>query len=130
MQNSERKVTSTTPNILTHDISNEFNDCNSRKEVHFSELFSYSNLGTKLYVRNRNASDSFQPLGMNGNKSIQDFMVDSKIPKWWRTKIPLVTNTSGIAWVVGWRISEWAKVLEKDTRCIEICFATTLANSI
>ena len=57
-------------------------------------------------------------------------MVDSKIPKWWRTKIPLVTNTSGIAWVVGWRISEWAKVLEKDTRCIEICFATTLSNSI
>ena len=130
IQNSERKVTSTTPNILTYDISNEFNDCNSRKEVHFSELFSYSNLGTKLYVRNRNDSDSFQPLGMNGNKSIQDFMVDSKIPKWWRSKIPLVTNTSGIAWVVGWRISEWAKVLEKDTRCIEICFATTLPNSI
>ena len=126
LQNAEKKTASSTPNILTYDISNKVNDDNSQKEVRFSELFSYSSMGTELYVRNRNTSDSFQPLGMNGNKSIQDFMVDSKVPRWWRTRIPLVTNTSGIAWVVGWRISEWAKALENDSQCIEICFVTTI----
>jgi len=68
---------------------------------------------TDLIVRSRRAGDRFQPLGMKEPKRLQDFMVDAKIPRSWRDRVPLVCSPDGILWVVGWRIAERVKV--KDT---------------
>ena len=62
-----------------------------------------------LSVRSRRPGDRFQPLGMAGTKKLQDFMVDCRIDRSWRDRIPLVVGKGGIAWVVGWRIAEWAR---------------------
>ena len=62
-----------------------------------------------LRVRTRRPGDRFQPQGMSGTKKVQDFMVDSRIDRSWRDRIPLVVAESGIAWVVGWRLAEWAR---------------------
>ena len=62
-----------------------------------------------LMVRSRRPGDRLQPLGMAGTKKIQDFMVDCRIDRSWRDRIPLVTGEGGIAWVVGWRLAEWAR---------------------
>ena len=62
-----------------------------------------------LRVRSRRPGDRFQPLGMAGKKKLQDFMVDSRIDRSWRDRIPLVVGDRGIAWVVGWRLAEWAR---------------------
>ena len=37
-----------------------------------------------------------------------------------RDSVPLIVTAQGIAWVVGWRIAEWAKVDEADPECLEI----------
>ena len=62
-----------------------------------------------LRVRSRLPGDRFQPMGMAGTKKLQDFMVDCRIDRSWRDRIPLVVGEGGIAWVVGWRLAEWAR---------------------
>jgi tRNA(Ile)-lysidine synthase len=74
-------------------------------------------------VRSRRAGDRFQPMGMSGHKKLQDFMVDSHIPREMRDATPLVVAGPGIAWVVGWRIAEWAKVQEGDDTVLELSFS-------
>jgi len=69
--------------------------------------------GKELLVRGRRAGDRFQPLGMEQPKKLQDFMVDARIPRAWRDRVPLVCSPKQIVWVVGWRIAEQVKV--KDT---------------
>ena len=73
-----------------------------------------------LAVRTRLRGDRFQPLGMSGTKKLKDFMIDEKIPNSLRDSVPLIVTSRGIAWVVGWRIAEWAKVDEADPECLEI----------
>ena len=72
-----------------------------------------------LAVRTRLRGDRFQPLGMSGTKKLKDFMIDEKIPNSLRDSVPLIVTAQGIAWVVGWRIAEWAKV-DDDHECLEI----------
>ncbi len=84
--------------------------------------FSRESLGGRLTVRGRRQGDRFQPLGMSGHKKLKDFMVDARIPRQWRDRVPLVVSPEGIAWVVGWRIAEWARAGEKEGRQLEIRF--------
>lgn len=87
----------------------------------FTAYLDLDRCGTELTVRRRRPGDRFQPLGMDVQKKLQDFMVDARTPRSWRDCIPLVCSPEGIIWVVGWRIAEWAKVTD-DTRsvlCVE-----------
>ncbi|MDA0734463.1 MAG: tRNA lysidine(34) synthetase TilS [Chloroflexi bacterium] len=77
------------------------------------EFFNAESLENGVWVRTRQPGDRFQPLGMNVEKKLQDFFTDSKVPRVWRDRVPLLASDQGIAWVVGHRIAEWAKV---DTR--------------
>ncbi|NTV43329.1 MAG: tRNA lysidine(34) synthetase TilS, partial [Syntrophobacteraceae bacterium] len=54
--------------------------------------------------------DRFQPLGLRGTKKLQDFFVDSKIPRSMRQEIIIVCDTEKICWIVGHRLDERAKV--------------------
>ena len=74
---------------------------------------------SSLAVRSRVPGDRFQPLGMSGTKKLKDFMIDEKVPGLMRDGVPLIVTSRGIAWVVGWRIAEWAKV-DDDHECLEI----------
>ena len=69
-----------------------------------------ASLGGRVYVRTRRPGDRFQPLGMAQAKKLQDFFTDSRVPRDWRDRVPLLVSEGGIAWVVGWRIAHWAKV--------------------
>ena len=67
-----------------------------------------------LYVRSRKTGDLFYPSGLKGKKKLKTFMIDSKIPQLWRNRIPLISINEKIAWVVGWRIAEWAQPKPKE----------------
>ena len=69
-------------------------------------------LGPEFTLRTRLSGDRFQPLGMGRDKKLQDFMVDDKVPREWRDRVPLLVTGGRITWVVGYRIAEWAKVPE------------------
>lgn len=78
-----------------------------------------------LALRTRMPGDRFQPLGMSRAKKLKDFMIDEKIPGSLRDGVPLVITSRGIAWVVGWRIAEWARINDSDDECVEITIERT-----
>lgn len=86
----------------------------------FEAYLDLDEAGEELLVRGRRAGDRFQPLGMAQPKKLQDFMVDAKIPRGWRERVPLVCSPRQILWVVGWRISERAKVTEGTKRVLHL----------
>ena len=87
----------------------------------FTACFDLDKTGDKLTVRTRQPGDRFQPLGMSQPKKLGEFMIDAKIPRAWRERIPLVCSPGQILWVVGWRIDERVKVTEdtEQVLCLE-----------
>ncbi len=82
--------------------------------------------GRDFLVRPRRDGDRFQPLGMEGEKKIQDFFVDERVPREWRDRIPLVEALKaheagrGIAWVAGYRPAHWARVTPGTRSAIRV----------
>jgi tRNA(Ile)-lysidine synthase len=67
-------------------------------------------VGKDMRVRTRRPGDRFQPLGSVYAKKLKAFLIDAKIPRTVRDRLPLVVTSAGIAWVAGVRPTEWAKV--------------------
>jgi len=78
--------------------------------------------GAELFIRRRRPGDKFQPLGMNNLKKLQDFMVDTKIPRSWRDHIPIVCSPQQIIWVVGGRIDDRVKTTETSKEILHLEF--------
>ena len=90
-------------------------DAGPAQEASWSEWLDQASLGERLVVRTRRPGDRFQPLGMAREKKLQDFFTDAKVPRVWRDRVPLLVSDRGIAWVVGCRIADWAKVEPGDS---------------
>ena len=88
----------------------------------YAAVLSLETVGSHLWVRTRQPGDRFQPLGMAQDKKLQDFMVDAKIPRSWRDRVPLVVSPAGIVCVVGYRIADWARVDEGTSKKIRLRF--------
>ena len=73
-----------------------------------------------LSVRRRRPGDRFHPLGLPVPKKLQDFLVDAHVPRAQRDALPLVCGERGIAWVVGQRPAEWAKVGPSTRRALRL----------
>ncbi|MGA7676889.1 MAG: tRNA lysidine(34) synthetase TilS [Dehalococcoidia bacterium] len=84
--------------------------------------FDLNKVGRELTVRQRRPGDRFQPLGMSQTKKLQDFMVDSRIPRSWRDRVPLICSPEQILWVVGWRIDDRAKITENTKDILRLQF--------
>ncbi len=65
-----------------------------------------------IHLRHWQTGDRFQPLGLGGTKKLQDFFVDSKVPRSLRQDILLVCDTVKICWVVGHRLDDRVKVTQ------------------
>jgi len=71
-----------------------------------------------LFVRIRREGDKFKPFGMGGSEQkIQDFLVQRKVPRFYRDFVPLVHDSSDIVWVAGLRLSDNYRV-DPETTCI------------
>ncbi len=66
-----------------------------------------------LTVRTRKPGDRFFPQGAPGGKKLKDFMIDQKIPRQIRDKLPLVVAGQEVIWPAGTRIAEPYKVTDK-----------------
>ena len=92
------------------------------------ERFDAGKLGPAPTIRTWRDGDRFQPLGMTGEKKLQDFFVDKKIPRPQRHRVPLLCATDGrIAWVVGYRIAEPFKVTPGTSKVI--CFTARVTTT-
>ena len=64
-----------------------------------------------LAVRNRRPGDRFRPFGLDGQKKLQDFLVDRKVARADRDRVPLVVDENDrILWVAGHEIDEAFRV--------------------
>ena len=112
----------TITNIDSQDAQDELGQINPvhPSKFNFSEILDMDCVGEGLRVRGRLPGDRFQPLGMEGSKSLREFMIDARIPRRWRDGLPLVVSDRGIACVPGWRIAHWARVTEGTKRVLRL----------
>jgi tRNA(Ile)-lysidine synthase len=92
-------------------------DESTSADDNFIGYFDYSRVEEKLIVRSRKCGDRFQPLGMEEMKKVGEFMIDARIPRDWRGRIPITCDKEKVLWVVGYRIDERVKVTE-DTKLV------------
>jgi tRNA(Ile)-lysidine synthase len=91
----------------------------------FTAYFDYTKTGNRLSVRPRHPGDLFQPLGMSQPKKLNAFMIDARIPRAWRQRVPIVGSPERVLWVVGYRIDEHAKVTENTRKALRLEFKRT-----
>ena len=74
-----------------------------------------------LSVRARRPGDRFMPLGMTGEKKLQDFLVDAREPARQRDRVPLVvTEDDKIIWVAGHRIDARYRVTDSTRQVLHL----------
>ncbi len=88
------------------------------------EFFDEARLNGPLAIRAWQPGDRFQPLGMDAAKKLQDFFVDSHVPKRSRDGIPILVCGDQIAWVVGHRIDDRFKVTDESRPATRIKVTT------
>ena len=88
----------------------------------FTAYFAFDKTGSKIVVRSRQAGDQFQPLGMSQPKKLGEFMIDAKIPRAWRQRVPIICSPQHILWVVGWRIDDRVKVTDRTKQVLRLEF--------
>jgi tRNA(Ile)-lysidine synthase len=73
-----------------------------------------------LAVRSRRPGDSIRPLGLVGRKKLQDVLVDRKVPRGERDRVPLVVDADDrILWIGGHMVAEDACVTAR-TRSVVV----------
>lgn len=63
-----------------------------------------------MEIRLWKEGDRFVPLGMQSEKKISDFLIDLKVPAPKKQEIKVLISGNKIAWVIGLRIADWAKI--------------------
>ena len=82
--------------------------------------FDRDTLPPVLTIRSRLPGDRFHPFGAPGAKRLKTFLIDAKIPRWRRDRLPLLLADDEIAWVVGVRRGAVAPVTDTTRRIVEV----------
>ena len=82
----------------------------------YTKWFDYDKIKCTLSVRYRKSGD-YMTLAGGGRKTVKAFMIDEKVPREERDKIPLIADGSHVLWVIGYRISEYYKITD-DTHTV------------
>ena len=86
----------------------------------WEEVVDLDRVGERLVVRTRRAGDRFAPLGAGGTKKLKAFLIDAHVPRAERERTLVVEGRGGIAWVVGHRLDERAKVTAATRRALRL----------
>ena len=62
-----------------------------------------------LLIRTPQKGERFRPLGAPGSKLLSRFLLDQKVPLWWRRRTVVVADKLGIWWAGPWSVSERAR---------------------
>jgi len=89
----------------------------------------YERTGEEPFLRCRRPGDRFQPLGMEGEKLLREFMIDAKIPAYIRDRVPILAAGERILWVCGFRIDERARVAPRTRRVLALTFRKEVKSS-
>lgn len=79
-------------------------------------------LAPPLTVRSRRPGDRLRPLGLGGEKKVQDILVDARVPAEERDGVPLLCDARGVVWVVGHRLDQRAAVTAETQKAVRLTF--------
>lgn len=86
----------------------------------FSITVDADKLEYPLIWRSWHADDRFRPLGMNGSKSVKDYLSDRKYASWEKEKATVLCTGNRIVWLVGERLDHRFRVTSETVRVCEI----------
>ena len=82
-----------------------------------------------FWVRRRREGDVFAPLGLGGTVKLKKFLIDQKVPRAARERLPLVGSGGEIIWVAGLRMAERWKVTDRTKICLYLQVKERNSNS-
>ena len=76
-------------------------------------------VGDAVTVRNRRPGDRIKPIGGSGRKKVQDLLVDQKVPRDKRDRVPVVVGADGrVVWVVGVAMADEFRVTAPQSEVV------------
>ncbi len=90
------------------------------REKKYTKWISYDTISHGLQLRTRQTGDYLIVNEAGGRCSLKDYLINQKVPRAKRDEILLLADGSHILWVVGYRISEAAKVTPKTKQVVKI----------
>lgn len=87
------------------------------EEKTYTKWLDYDRILYSLCIRTRREGDSFILNSKGDRKKLNRYMIDEKIPREMRDRIPLISSGDEILWMVGYRISEKYKI-KSDTKYV------------
>ena len=86
--------------------------------------FDLTGVTAPIYLRGIRPGDRLEPLGMEGSQKISDLLINRKVPRHLRTRVPVMCDNGGseggerILWVVGQRRSRQATVRSETAQVV------------
>lgn len=82
---------------------------------------SAAELQLPLRVRTRRPGDRFQPLGLDGHSlKLADFLVNQRVPRWYRDTWPLIFSDECLAWVPMFRPAHPFRLTGSTRRAVHL----------
>jgi tRNA(Ile)-lysidine synthase len=76
-------------------------------------------VGSSVTIRSRRPGDRIKPIGAPGRKKLQDLLVDRKVPRAERDRVPVVVSASGqVVWVVGVAMADEFRVTAPESEVV------------
>ncbi|MCD7739495.1 MAG: tRNA lysidine(34) synthetase TilS [Lachnospiraceae bacterium] len=104
--------------VLSADIKNE--NFNNIPQNDCTKWFDYDKINDHLLLRHRRPGDYLVVRADGGRKSLQDYLINEKVPREFRERLWLLADGSHILWVVGYRISMEYKVTRETKKILEV----------
>ena len=82
--------------------------------------FDAERLAGPLTVRSRRRGDRFLPFGRDHERRLKTLLIDAKVPRWERDRLPLVEAGGSIVWVGGLRRGAQAPITPDSRQILEL----------
>ena len=84
------------------------------------EFVSTGVMNANMELRPWRDGDRFQPLGMSGSQKVHDYLINSKVSRFDKQDVMVLTCDEEIVWIVGFRLSEKFRIESGAKHAIEL----------
>ncbi len=90
-----------------------------------TEYIDADKLGRHLVVRTWHEGDSFYPIGLNRRQKVSDFLINQKIPRYEKRRIPMLVSDGEIVWICGRRLDHRFRITPQTRVAARLTFTPT-----